>query len=103
MSFGQRPHPDTILALALVHHLAISNNLPLRNIAEFFSTLCENLIIEFVPKTDSQVMKLLESRADIFTGYDEENFRKEFSVFFTIIVSEKIRESERVLFRMERK
>jgi hypothetical protein len=102
MSLSERPHPDTILALALIHHLAISNNLPFAKVAEFLSELCQNLVIEFVPKTDSQVKKLLESRRDIFTGYNEENFKKEFSVFFTIIARERIHDSDRVLFLMKK-
>jgi len=102
MSFSERPHPDTILALALIHHLAIPNNLPLKRVAEFLSELCQHLVIEFVPKTDSQVKKLLESRRDVFTGYNEENFEKEFSVFFTIIARERIRDSVRVLYLMKK-
>ena len=102
MSFSQRPRPDTILALGLIHHLAISNNLPFAKVAEFLSELCQNLVIEFVPKTDSQVKKLLESRKDVFPGYDEENLEKEFSVFFTIIAKERIRDSERVLYLMKK-
>ena len=103
MSFMERPHPETILALALVHHLALSNNLLLLKISEFLSELCENLVIEFVPKTDSQVIKLLESRKDVFPEYDELNFEKVFSAFFTIIAREKVRESERVLYLMKKK
>jgi hypothetical protein len=103
MSFGQRPHPDTILALALIHHLAISNNLPLGKIAGFLAHLCKNLVIEFVPKSDSQVQKLLASRKDLFPGYTEANFEKEFSAFFTIIAKERIRDSERTLYLMNKK
>ena len=47
------------MALALIHHLAITNNVPLRDIGEFFADLAPRLIIEFVPKTDSQVQRLL--------------------------------------------
>ena len=36
-SFYKRVKKDTIMALALVHHLAISNNLPLSKIAFFFN------------------------------------------------------------------
>jgi hypothetical protein len=52
MSFLDRGPADTILALALIHHLAISNNLPFDKLAEFFSGCCESLVIEFVPKSD---------------------------------------------------
>ena len=60
---------DIVLALALIHHLAISNNLPLHKIADFFSKTCNSLIIEFIPKDDSQVQRLLTSRKDIFIEY----------------------------------
>lgn len=102
MSFAQRPHPNTILALALIHHLAISNNVPLYRIAKFLSELCDNLIIEFVPRSDSKVKKLLESRKDVFSGYTKDEFEREFSIFFSIIAKENIRESERILYLMKR-
>ena len=65
-------------ALALVHHLAISNNVPLPKLAHFFSEVCQNLVIEFVPKSDSQVKRLLASRLDIFDDYTEEGFEAAF-------------------------
>ncbi|MDA0093657.1 hypothetical protein OFR75_01135 [Brachyspira hyodysenteriae] len=61
-SIKYRTKPDVIMALALIHHLAISNNVPLTYIAEYFSSLAKYLIIEFVPKEDSQVHKLLLTR-----------------------------------------
>ncbi|MCX6276516.1 MAG: class I SAM-dependent methyltransferase [Bacteroidetes bacterium] len=103
MAMTKRTQPDAILALAIIHHLAISNNLPFVRIAQFFSRLSDNLIIEFVPKTDSQVKKLLESRKDIFQEYDELHFEKEFSAFFEICAKDKIEESERIAYRMKRK
>ena len=63
--------------MALVHHLAISNNVPLSKIAEFFSTISKSLVIEFIPKSDSQVKRLLATREDIFENYDEENLPKD--------------------------
>jgi len=101
IAMKNRSHPDAILALALIHHLAISNNLPFAKIAEFLSKLTKHLIIEFVPKTDSQVVKLLLSRKDIFGQYDELNFEKEFLRFFEIIGKHNIRESERVVYLMK--
>ncbi len=103
MGFLQRPLPDTVLALALIHHLAISNNLPLNKIASFLSELSDNLIIEFVPKTDSQVQKLLESRKDIFINYNEETFVRDFELYFKIRAKETIAESNRVIYWMTRK
>jgi len=102
MGFKIRPLPDTVFALALIHHLAISNNVPLARIARFLKKFGENLIIEFVPKTDSQVKKLLESRRDIFTNYSEECFIKEFERFYSIKAKERIEDSERTLFWLQR-
>ncbi|UCE08263.1 MAG: SAM-dependent methyltransferase, partial [bacterium] len=102
ISFAARSSGDTVMALALIHHLAVTNNLPLGMIASFFSTICENLIIEFVPKTDSQVQRMLSSREDIFEGYNIENFEKEFKKYFTIVGKDRIEQTERTVFLMKR-
>jgi len=102
-SLLQRGPTDAILALALVHHLAISNNLPLARIAEFFSRACRHLIVEFIPKSDSQVQRLLATREDIFPDYDVPGFEREFQAFFAIERREPIKESERFLYLMKSK
>lgn len=103
MSLIERGPADTVLALALIHHLAISNNLPFRKIAELFSKICNSLIIEFVPKSDSQVQRLLATREDIFPDYNEEVFESTFAEYFSIRNSEKVKESERTLYLLEKK
>jgi ribosomal protein L11 methylase PrmA len=102
MSLAERGPADAVLALALVHHLAISNNLPFGKIAEFLSHICTSLIIEFVPKTDSQVQRLLATREDIFPHYTRQAFEQEFSHYFAIEDSADIRESQRTLYLMRR-
>jgi hypothetical protein len=100
MSLRERGPADAVLALALVHHLGISNNVPLSRIAGFLSDICHWLIIEFVPKTDSQVQRLLATREDIFPDYTRQAFEQEFSRYFTIDDSVDIRESQRTLYLM---
>lgn len=102
MSLLERGPADTVFALALIHHLAISNNLPLNRIADFFSRICKSLIIEFVPKNDSQVQRLLSTREDIFLSYRQQVFEDEFSRYFRIQDSVKIKDSERIIYLMER-
>lgn len=102
-SFRQRGRCDVIMALALVHHLAISNNTPLSRIASLFAELADMLIIEFVPKSDSQVVRLLETRDDIFPDYTEAGFELAFSEYFTISKKEIITGSERHLYLMRSK
>ena len=102
-SFMRRGPADLVLALALVHHLAISNNVPLALIASFLSNLCNDLIIEFVPKDDSQVRRLLASREDIFPDYTEEGFERAFSKLFTISRAEKVTTSKRTIYLMRKR
>lgn len=100
MSLEERGPAGTVMALALVHHLAISNNLPFAIIARFFQCICAWLIVEFVPKSDSQVIRMLSTRNDIFTEYDRESFEKHFSTYFIIKASMQIKDSERIIYLM---
>lgn len=93
-----RRSADTVMALALIHHLAIGNNLPLQQICDLFITLGRWLIIEFVPKEDSQVQLLLSARLDIFPDYTLENFIKIFSASYEIIEQCAIPGTPRTLF-----
>ncbi|NIO68158.1 MAG: SAM-dependent methyltransferase, partial [Anaerolineae bacterium] len=103
MSILERGPADTVLALALVHHLAISNNVPLDRIADLLAKLCRWLIIEFVPKSDPKVQRLLSMREDIFPNYTRQGFENEFGRLFEIKRSEQIRNSQRILYLMERR
>lgn len=103
LSLLQRGPAETVLALALVHHLAISNNVPLDKLAGFFAAAGKHLIIEFVPKTDSQVRRLLSTREDVFPDYSLEGFRAGFRTEFEIMKEEPIAGTERTLFLMRRK
>jgi hypothetical protein len=103
VSILERGPADTVLALALVHHLAISNNVPLHKIADFLAKLCSWLIIEFVPKSDPKIQRLLSTREDIFPNYTRQGFKNESSRFFAIKRSEQIRNSQRILHLMQRR
>ena len=102
-SLLDRAPADMILALAVIHHLAISNNVPLPQLADFFADAGRWLVIEFVPKSDSQVQKLLSSRKDIFPHYTRESFEDAFAVRFSIRDKVAVEESERFLYLMEKK
>ena len=76
LSLESRGPADLVMALALVHHLAIANNVPLPRVAEAFARLGRTLVIEFVPKSDSQVVRLLRNRPDIFPDYSQSGFEQ---------------------------
>jgi hypothetical protein len=103
MSIMQRGPADAVFALALIHHLAISNNVPLIKIADFFSDLCNYLVVEFVPKNDSQVQRLLATREDIFPDYTQQSFENDFKEYFTVNQFVKVKDSERIIYLMKNK
>lgn len=98
-----RADADALLALALVHHLAIANNIPLELIASYFARLSPTLIIEYVPKSDSQVKHMLASREDIFSDYTQEGFEAAFARSFTIEHRSTVDRSERIIYLMRAK
>jgi hypothetical protein len=100
-SLLRRGPVDLVMALALIHHLAISNNVPLDRLADFFAGLSRWLIIEFVPKPDSQVQRLLATRQDIFPDYSPEGFERAFGRSFTICECIPIPDSERRVYLMQ--
>ena len=100
LSLIERGPADTVLALALIHHLAISNNVPFSHIAAFLNKICQFLIIEFVAKNDSQVQRLLRTREDIFPDYNQDHFKTSFGDHFSTLQYEKIADSARTLHLM---
>jgi len=103
MALVSRGPADLVMALALIHHLAISNNVPFDMIARFLQKIGRALIIEFVPKSDSQVQRLLASREDVFGNYDEQAFEQDFGRYFTIERKESVAASARTLYLMRGK
>ena len=102
-SIFTRTGDGVILALALIHHLAISNNTPLQQIADVFARLGRALIIEFVPKGDSQVDRLLSSREDIFPKYTEQGFEQAFAHYFDLVSKQAVDGSKRILYHYRTK
>lgn len=101
MSFMDRALADTVIALALIHHLIISNNVPLSKLSKFFKQICRYLIIEFVPKDDPMSQNLLTLRKDIFLDYTQDIFEAEMLKYFKIVKSQSIKSSKRTIYLME--
>lgn len=102
-SITNRLKAGLVLALALVHHLAIGKNVPLPLIANWLQQMGEYLIIEFVPKEDEKVKLLLQNRADIFDAYSQEHFRSAFEQYFQVLEQTQVGNTGRILFLMKRK
>lgn len=100
MSVAERGPVDVVMALGLIHHLAISNNVPLQRIAAFLAELGRAVILEFVPKEDSQVVKLLATREDIFPAYNRAGFEAACAQHFSVEAAVEIPGTCRTLYRL---
>ncbi len=100
-SLLQRGPADCAMGLALIHHLCIGNNVPLGQAAAFFARTCRHLIIEFVPKEDSMVARMLATREDVFPGYTREGFEAGFGEYFSIEAQSPVDDTLRTLYRMK--
>jgi hypothetical protein len=94
---------EVALALAVVHHIAIGNNVPLADIAAWFAGLARRLIVEWIPKDDPMVRRLLASREDIFSGYTQQGFEAAIAPHFTIERCEPVAGSLRSLYQLHSK
>ena len=101
-SLSERGPVDVALALALIHHLAIGANVPLDDIATWFATLADRLVIEWVPKDDPMVQRLLATREDVFDDYTRDHFETAVLRHFRIERREEVRGSRRTLYVLHR-
>jgi ribosomal protein L11 methylase PrmA len=101
-SLGERGPPDGMLALALLHHLAIGGNVPLDDAVDWLVGLAPSGVIEFVPKGDPMVQRLLARRRDIFPAYTEERFLQRVAARARVVECETTSATGRILVQFER-
>jgi hypothetical protein len=102
-SFSDRAVSDLVVALALIHHLVLGRNIPLPMVARYLARLTRRwLLIEFVPPGDERSMQLVRNKSAYPTPYDEAEFEKQFSAFFTIDDKAPVPGTRRVLYRMRK-
>jgi ribosomal protein L11 methylase PrmA len=102
-SLADRANADVLIALALVHHLAIGNNVPLGQISSFLARLGRQLIIEFVPKSDPRVQEMLAARRDVFGDYSLDGMKAAFGRDWELAEQIQIEDSQRSLLRFVRR
>ena len=98
-----RATPDAIIALALIHHLAIAGNVPLDEAVGWLVSLAPRGIIEFVHKNDETVQRMLRFRKDIFDDYHEDAFRRHLEATAEILERREVSASGRALYFYQRR
>lgn len=102
-SFLNRVKGNVVLALALIHHLAIGKNLRFEDAATLFRKTGDWLLIEFVPKDDEKVQQMLLQKKDIYDHYTEAEFERVFQQTYTIVDRQPVGRSGRTLYIMKPK
>ena len=97
-SLVDRGPADLALGLALIHHLAIGNNVPLPMLMTTVATLARKAVVEFVPKDDEKVRTLLATREDVFPDYTVEGFEAAAAAVFSVEAREPLPDSGRILY-----
>ncbi|MFV0541275.1 MAG: class I SAM-dependent methyltransferase [Aestuariibaculum sp.] len=96
--------PDLTMALAVIHHMSLSGNIPFKMSAEFFASFSKYLIIEFPKREDSWVERLLSAKREFrkhFNFYNIEFFEEAYSSYFDVVEKQKIDGSERVMYLLK--
>jgi SAM-dependent methyltransferase len=95
----ERGRPDLVLCLALVHHLALSANVPLVELVAWLRSLGAMLVVEFVTPLDPMAKRLLErKRAGLHEDYRRETFERLLDEAFTVERTEELASGARVLY-----
>ena len=95
----ERAPADCVLALALVHHLAISCNVPVARITRWLTSIGSAGVVEFVPKSDPMVKRLLQLREDIFPDYNADRFLEALKKDAEILDVAEVPNTDRTLIR----
>jgi len=99
----ERSKPDAILALAVIHHLSLTNNVPLTESVRYFAERTPELVIEWVGRDDSQVKRLLAQKTVAYDWYSEDNFAGAYQERFALQSKTPIAGTDRAIYHFRRR
>jgi hypothetical protein len=95
----QRGTPDLVLALALIHHVSITANVPIAEFLDWLRELDAPLVIEFPKRDDPMVRRLLSGKREGSNAdYELETFERLLGERFDVERSEPLPSGARVLY-----
>lgn len=101
-SFSERARPDVVLALALVHHLAIGANVPLPQVVDWLRSFDARVVVEFVDPADPMAQRLLGNKpAGLFDDYTEAGFESLIGKQFEVRRREVLPGATRTIYLLE--
>jgi len=99
-----REHFDAVLMLAVVHHLMVTDGIPLAEILEASAELTRDLLlIEFVPPDDPMFRQLARGREELHASLNQELFETVCRKHYVIVRAFQIEGSNRRLYLMRKR
>jgi hypothetical protein len=95
---AERGRPDLTLCLALIHHVVITANIPLKEFIGWLADLGTSVVIEFVGREDEMVKTLLANREDQYPDYDPGTFRALLAERFAIAAERQLKGGKRHIY-----
>jgi hypothetical protein len=98
----RRGTPDLVVMYAVIHHLVIGGNIPVREVVEWLAELNSRVVVEFVPIGDPMTDRLLMNKrpSDVHPDYTEDAFRGHLAGWFEIDDEQPVPDSSRTLFSL---
>jgi SAM-dependent methyltransferase len=102
-SLFERVKGDVALALALIHHMVITDQLNMDLAAESLAQFGNTLIIEFPLPGDEKVKLISRHIKDLSLVYSPERFKTSFEKLFTIENETILQTAPRIIYTLKRK
>ncbi len=91
---------DCVFALALIHHLLVTNRIPLPEIASLLRHCTSRfLVVEYIGPSDKMFQELLRYRAESYSDLNKEKFERIMSQHFSIIRKTELVDQEKSMDR----
>jgi 2-polyprenyl-3-methyl-5-hydroxy-6-metoxy-1,4-benzoquinol methylase len=97
-------HFDLVLLLAVVHHLVVTERIPIAQIVELTADLTRDaVLVEFVGREDPMFVRLLRGRDELHRDWSRALFEEAWQRGFTIEASEQVEGGARWLYRLRKR
>ncbi len=100
LTLWQRQRSDLVMALAVLHHISIGENVPYEKISSLFLKLGRQLLIEFVAPDDPNAKRLLRYKSSLMNRISKADFIKAFEHDWKIVGEFSLKSARRTIYHM---
>jgi hypothetical protein len=100
-AWTERGEPELILALALLHHVSITGNVPVRQFVDWLASLHSHVVIEFMTREDPMVKRLLAAKRVQHEDYERDFFERCAGEVFDVERTQELPSGTRILYSLK--